>query len=269
MAAQKLRDQLFAHAAEVFPRLVAEDLAKCRQRDPDHAVPELDVVAASVPGRFDLVDGRVFLKDAPDADWLRVDLGRLLRAVHFRDGGTMLTAEAFYEPPSELPDWENGRGNLSATYAYGAQGAEVEVDVDTGEVHVLRLVAAHDVGRVLNPQTLKGQIYGALAQGLGYALYEQVVSTEGRIDNASFRDYKIPTVHEMDIPIDLVFIETDDPAGPFGAKGVGEPGLVPTAPAIANAIMDAIGVRITDLPITPEKIVRALAERSAEERAAE
>jgi xanthine dehydrogenase molybdenum-binding subunit len=176
----------------------------------------------------------------------------------------MLTVEVMYDPPNELPDWGTGKGNLSATYAYGTQGVEVEVDEETGEVRILRMVAAHDVGRVLNPQTLKGQVYGGLAQGIGYALTEEVLVKEGRILNAGFRDYKIPTACEMDFPIDLVFVETKDEVGPFGAKGVGEPGLVPTAPAIANAIYDAVGVRVRDLPITPEKVLEALRQKKEE-----
>ncbi len=172
--------------------------------------------------------------------------------------------ESFYEPPTELPDWKRGIGNLSANYAYGTQGAEVEVDIETGEVRVLRMAAAHDVGRVLHPTALKGQIYGALAQGLGYALYEEVLTDRGRVLNPGFTDYKIPTACEMGFPIDLHFVETNDPSGPFGAKGVGEPGLVPTAPAIANAIHDAVGVRITDLPITPERVLAALRAKRGE-----
>jgi CO/xanthine dehydrogenase Mo-binding subunit len=135
---------------------------------------------------------------------------------------------------------------------------EVEVDTETGDVKILRMVAAHDVGRVINPPGLRGQIYGALAQGVGYALYEELKSEKGKIQNPDFRDYKIPRIQEMDFPIDLEFIETDDSFGPFGAKGVAEPGLVPTAPAIANAIYNAIGVRIRDLPITPDKVLAAL-----------
>jgi xanthine dehydrogenase molybdenum-binding subunit len=138
----------------------------------------------------------------------------------------------------------------------------VEVDEETGDVRILRMVAAHDVGKVLNPQTLAGQIYGALAQGVGYALYEEVRTQDGRILNPSFTDYKIPTARDMDFPIDVVFVETAEAAGPFGAKGVGEPGLVPTAPAIANAIYDAVGVRIRDLPITPERVLAALKGKS-------
>jgi CO/xanthine dehydrogenase Mo-binding subunit len=147
---------------------------------------------------------------------------------------------------------------MSATYAYGTQGAEVEVDTETGEVKILKIAAVHDVGKVLNPQTLKGQMYGALAQGLGYALYEEILSEKGRILNSNFNDYKIPTIAEMDFEIDLDFVETDDKLGPFGAKGVGESGMCPTAPAIANAIYNAVGVRIYDLPITPEKVLAAL-----------
>jgi xanthine dehydrogenase molybdenum-binding subunit len=216
------------------------------------------VKEAAKRDRFELADGWLSIQCAPEEPWLRVEFGRLLRAIHFRDRGTMFTEEAFYEPPTELPDWSKGYGNMSASYAFGTQGAEVEVDTETGEVTILRLVAVHDVGRVLNPQTLKGQIYGALAQGVGYALYEEVLTDQGRILNPGFTDYKIPGTCEMDFPIHLEFVEPDDPAGPYGAKGTGESGLVPTAPAIANAIHDAVGVRIRHLPITPEKVLEAL-----------
>jgi xanthine dehydrogenase molybdenum-binding subunit len=170
----------------------------------------------------------------------------------------MLATEVFYDPPNELPDWNRGYGNMSSTYVFGTQSVEIEVDTETGEVKILKMVAAHDVGKVLDPQGLKGQFYGALAQGVGYTFYEKLESQEGKILNTNFRDYKIPTIQEMNFPIDLKFIETDDSFGPFGAKGVAEPGLVPTAPAISNAIYDAVGVRIHDLPITPEKILAAL-----------
>jgi xanthine dehydrogenase molybdenum-binding subunit len=261
-AARLARERIFELARTVFPKEAAKALAKLRKQQPDHEPPAFDVEAAALADdAFELRDGVVFLKEAPNEPWLRVPLDRLLRAMHFRQQGQMLTVEVLYDPPTELPDWAAGVGNMSATYAFGTQGAEVEVDEDTGEVRILKMVAAHDVGRVLNPQTLKGQIYGALSQGIGYALTEEVKTEGGRVVNASFRDYKIPTACEMDFPIELVLVETDDGEGPFGAKGVGEPGLVPTAPAIANAIQDAIGVRIRDLPITPEKIVAALAEK--------
>ncbi|MGD2090114.1 MAG: xanthine dehydrogenase family protein molybdopterin-binding subunit [Candidatus Aminicenantes bacterium] len=257
-AAKNLREKIFSYAEELFPKGVAKNLKKFQKKNPDYQPPNFDIKKAATRDSFELKDGYVFIKDAPREPWLCMELGSLLRAIHFRDQGTMLGTQVFYDPPNELPDWNIGKGNISATYAYGTQGVEVEVDTETGEVKILRMVAAHDVGKVLNPQALKGQMYGALAQGIGYALYEEVQSQEGRIMNPNFRDYKIPTIHEMDFPIDLEFIETNDSFGPFGAKGVGEPGLVPTAPAIANAIYNAVGIRIRDLPITPEKILKAL-----------
>jgi xanthine dehydrogenase molybdenum-binding subunit len=257
-AAAQLRQEIFKHAETLFSEGVAKNLKKFRKKNPDYTPPAFDVQSAAKHERFDLQNGFVFIKDAPQEPWLRMELGSLIRAIHFREQGTVLAAHVFYDPPNELPDWDRGKGNLSTTYAYGTQGVEVEVDTETGEVKILRMAAAHDVGKVLNPQALKGQIYGALAQGIGYALYEEVLSQEGRIMNPNFKDYKIPTIREMDFPIHLDFIETDDRFGPFGAKGVGEPGLVPTAPAIANAIYNAVGIRIRDLPITPEKILEAL-----------
>ncbi len=257
-AALQMRDKIFEHARELYPELVQKNIARKKKRDPAYNPPDFNISLAAKDGRFELRGGILFVQDAPDDPVLRIELDALLRAVHFREQGEMLVSEAFYDPPNELPDWNKGYGNMSAAYAFGSQGAEVEVDRETGEVKIIKLSAAHDVGRVLNRQTLAGQTYGALAQGVGYALYEEVKSERGRIVNPDFRDYKIPTAAEMDFPIELDFIETDDPAGPFGAKGVGEPGLVPTAPAIANAIYDAIGVRIRDLPITPEKILAAL-----------
>jgi CO/xanthine dehydrogenase Mo-binding subunit len=258
LAAKKLRTKIFELAEELFPAEAEKNLKKYIERNPEYLPPEFDFRKAPKTERFDLREGCVYIKDAPAEPWLRLDLGRLLRAAHFRTQGQMLIAEAFYDPPNELPDFEKGYGNISSTYSFGTQGAEVEVDIETGEVRILRMVAAHDVGKVLNPQGLKGQIYGALAQGIGYALYEEVKSEKGKIQNPDFRDYKIPRMQEMNFPIELEFIETDDRFGPFGAKGVAEPGLVPTAPAIANAVYDAVGVRIRDLPITPEKILNAL-----------
>lgn len=140
---------------------------------------------------------------------------------------------------------------------FAAQFAEVEVDIETGQVRVLRLVAAHDVGLALNPTIVEGQIEGALHHGIGYALTEKMALESGVVLNPSFADYKLLTA--LDMPsVEALFVESLDPTGPFGAKGVGEPGLVATAPAIANAIYHAVGVRIRSLPITPEKLLRAL-----------
>ena len=257
LAAEEVKRKLFAQAAGLFEREVERNRSRAKQDAPPFDVAA--AIAAAGAEAFDLQGGHIVLRDAPDSPVYRVELSRFLRAIHFRGRhGTMITAEAYYEPNSELPNWHRGYGNMSASYAFGTQGVEVEVDTDTGEVRILKLVCVHDVGKVLNRQTLEGQTYGGVVQGLGYALYEQILQHEGRIQNPSFTDYKIPTAGELDFPIELDFIETDDPAGPFGAKGVGEPGLVPTAPAIANAIYDAVGVRIFDLPITPEKVLAAL-----------
>ncbi|MFU8769331.1 MAG: molybdopterin cofactor-binding domain-containing protein, partial [Desulfotignum sp.] len=122
-------------------------------------------------------------------------------------------------------------------------------------------VAAHDVGRAINPMLLEGQVYGGVIMGLGYALSEEVMIKDGQIKNANFRDYKLFTAKDA-VPIKAPVIETHDPDGPFGAKGIGEPGCVPTAPAVANAIYNAVGVRVKDLPITPEKVLAAIQEQS-------
>lgn len=189
-------------------------------------------------------------------------MGKVLRKAHYTLGGRMLVAENFYDPPNENFD-QTFRGNLSVAYAYGAHGVEVEVDRETGQVKILNYVAAHDVGKAINPMLLEGQIYGGGLQGIGYALGERMIWDKGYLKNGNFLDYKMPTVRDVP-PVQAVIVESDEQAGPFGAKGIGEPGLVPTAPAIANAVYDAVGVRIKDLPITPEKVLRALKEKAGQ-----
>ncbi|MDR2837682.1 MAG: molybdopterin-dependent oxidoreductase [Azonexus sp.] len=141
-----------------------------------------------------------------------------------------------------------------------AQFVEVEVDTETGQVSVLRAVYAHDIGRVINPAAAEGQIEGGFQQGMGYALMEEIQfdPETGACLTSDFLDYKIPTAVEMPRQMDSIFIETNEPTGPFGAKSIGECCVITPAPAIANAIYNAIGVRFTQLPITPEKILRGL-----------
>ncbi|MFO7461500.1 MAG: xanthine dehydrogenase family protein molybdopterin-binding subunit [Desulfatiglandales bacterium] len=189
----------------------------------------------------------------------KIALGKILRGAHYEKNGTMIMAECFYDPDNENLDREF-KGNLSKAYAYGAHGVEVEVDRQTGKVKILKYVAAHDVGRAINPMLLEGQIYGAAAQGVGYALTERLILEKGEVMNPNFRDYKLLTAKD-EIPVEPVIIESIDEAGPYGAKGIGEPGLVPTAPAIANAIYDAVGIRLKKLPMTPERILKALKEK--------
>ncbi len=168
-----------------------------------------------------------------------------------------ITGISNYAPEGVVFRDEERYGNTNAAYTFAAQVAEVEVDVITGHVRLLDFTCAHDLGRTINPLGAEGQVEGALAQGIGYALTEEVVFSEGRIANANFLEYKLPTVCDTVIP-KVILIESNEPNGPFGAKGVAEPGLVPTAPAIANAIYHATGVRITSLPITPEKVLAGL-----------
>ena len=219
----------------------------------------LEVAAKSLgesPENLDIRDRTIFSKNDPEK---KSPLGKILRAAHYAAGGKMVMAEHFYDPPNENLDKEF-KGNLSVTYAYGTHGVEVEVDKETGQVKILKYIAAHDVGRAINPMLLEGQVYGGATMGIGYALTERLILQDGKVMNPNFLDYKMLTA--KDVPnIETIVIETDDPSGPFGAKGIGEPGLVPTAPAIANAIYDAIGVRIKDLPITPEKVLAALKQK--------
>ncbi len=188
-----------------------------------------------------------------------IPVGKLLRKAHFSHGGQMLMAEHFYDPVNENMG-KDFKGNMSMTYTFGSHGVRVKVDRETGKVQILKYVAAHDVGKAINPMLLEGQVYGGVMMGLGYALTEQVILENGENMNPNFRDYKILTANDV-VPIEAPVLETYDEDGPFGAKGIGEPGCVPTAPAVANAIYDAVGVRINDLPITPERVLAAIREK--------
>jgi xanthine dehydrogenase molybdenum-binding subunit len=149
-------------------------------------------------------------------------------------------------------------GNVSSTYSFATHAGRVKVDPETGKVKVLKFVAAHDVGRVINRLGLVGQIEGAIAQGLGYALTEQMQFEKGKLLNNSYTDYKMLLSRDMPRDIEIVFIETNDPEGPYGAKGVSEAGLIPTPAALANAVADAIGVRMHEMPLSPERILQVL-----------
>ncbi len=166
--------------------------------------------------------------------------------------GDVAVGRGDFNPPT-VPLDADGQGVPYATYGFAAQFAEVEVDVELGTVRVLSIEAAHDVGRAINPTLVEGQIHGGIAQGLGMALFEEYRS--GRTDN--LHDYLIPTAGDVP-PIVVHLIEDPEPIGPYGAKGVGEPALIATAPAIMNAIRDAIGVRLWHVPATPDRVLAAL-----------
>ncbi|WP_434130894.1 xanthine dehydrogenase family protein molybdopterin-binding subunit [Sporomusa sphaeroides] len=179
-----------------------------------------------------------------------------------RKQGKLTLGSGWFNPDTTTLDEHTGYGKPYATYAFATQIVEVEVDIETGRVEVLKILAAHDVGRAINPALVEGQIEGGATMGLGYGLMEEITTVGGVIKNTNFTDYLIPTM--LDVPeIDAIIVEEPEPSGPFGAKGVGEPALIPTAAAIANAVYDAIGVRIYSLPITPEKVLQALASQAA------
>ena len=215
------------------------------------------------PNSLTLRDGMVLC--SVDAG-KNIKLEKLGRRAHFGNG-TMFSASVFYEPESEVLG-RDLKGNNSLAYTWGCHGVEVEVDTRTGQVEIVDYVAAHDVGRVINPLLLDGQVYGAIMQGVGYALSEELIVEQGRVMNPNFRDYKVLTALDVAPIRPPIVIETLDPEGPFGAKGVGEPGLVPVAPAIANAIYDAVGVRMHRLPMKAELILEGIQKHRAEGEAA-
>jgi xanthine dehydrogenase molybdenum-binding subunit len=205
--------------------------------------------------------GQVLVKQDPSRS---ISLEKAVRRRHFREGGQVVIGEGWYDPPTSLVDKTTYKGNISAAYGFGAQMAEVEVDIETGVVRVLRLVCANDVGRAINPMAVEGQIEGGAQMGLGYALTEELLVERGRVLNPDFLDYRLFTAADMP-RIQTIIVETDDPGGPFGAKGVGEMGGTPTAAAIANAIYAAVGVRLTQPPMTPERVLAAIQALKPEE----
>ncbi len=186
--------------------------------------------------------------------------------VTYGKGKPIIGRGSFSVPEATLLDQATGQGACpSVFWLYGAQAAEVEVDPSTGKVEVLKIAAAHDLGRVINLLNCEQQVEGAVVMGVGTTLMEEMILQEGKPVNTNFADYRIPT--SLDAPeVASIFVEAAHKDGPYGAKGLGEPVLIPTAPAIGNAVYDAIGVRIHDLPITPEKILKALKEKGERER---
>jgi len=168
--------------------------------------------------------------------------------------GIFLSAYGWYKAPDISWDEEIGQGRPYFTYVYGCQIAEVEVDIATGQIKVLKMTAAHDVGRAINPACLKGQIYGGVMMGLGYGIMEEVETVNGYIKNTNFDEYLIPTVKDMP-EINPLIVENPDPYGPYGAKSIGEPTLELGAPAIANAVAHATGKRIRQLPLNLERVL--------------
>jgi xanthine dehydrogenase molybdenum-binding subunit len=222
LAAEKLRGELLAMAAEQLGEPV---------------------------GALGIRDGWIFVSAEPGR---RLPYDRVARAGHLTPGGRVLVAEAFYDPPTTMLD-KDLRGNVSATYGFAAQAVLLDVEETTGVIEVQRIVSAHDVGRALNPLAAEGQVHGGIHMGLGYALGERLVLDHGQILTGSFMEY--PILRAADMPEIVVrFVESLDAEGPFGAKGLGESGVIPVAAAVANALADATGRRLTELPLTPARV---------------
>jgi len=201
-------------------------------------------------------EGYIFRNDNPNDKLSYWEL-----ADKVKERGNSLKVEASFFPHTDKPDPKTGQGEkVYVAYTFVTQVIEVEVDTDTGIVQVLNAYTAADIGKAINPQNVEGQIEGGTVQGIGMALMEEQVIKEGITLNPDLTGYLIPT--SMDAPQFITrLIENEDSDGPYGAKGIGEPATIATTPAIANAIYDAIGVRICHLPITPEKILKALKEK--------
>ena len=225
-AASELRATLITQAAELF---------------------------AASPDAVELADGAAVLRDAPDR---RVAFREL--AVACARAHRPRSAFAIYQAPAgQVMDFETGQGKVFPDFTFGSQAADVEVDEATGEVAVLALAACYDVGRAINRNSVEGQMEGGAAMGLGYALLEEDRVAEGVTLTPNLMTYLIPTA--LDVPdVTTIVLESGEGMGPWGARGIGEPAMVPTAPAIANAVRDAVGVRLTRLPITPERLWRAM-----------
>jgi 4-hydroxybenzoyl-CoA reductase subunit alpha len=235
-AAKKIREQIFAAVARKF---------------------------GCDPAQLDARDDFIFAKQDPR---LRIVFDEaVVLAVNFHGA---LVAQGSYTPPEEARGGKHKGAGVgpSPSYSYSAQVAEVSVDAETGQVTVERIVAAHDCGKALNPVTVEGQVIVSVYMGLGQAVQEEMVWEKGRLMNASLLEYRIPSTLETP-RIESIIVESEDPEGPFGAKEAGEGSLAATIPAVANAICDAVGVRINTLPITPEKVLAALREKEKQERA--
>lgn len=163
-------------------------------------------------------------------------------------------ADGYFKATTSQVDLETGQGDPYWPYSFGLQKAIVEVDDETGKVDIIELVAINDAGKIVNPVLAEGQAIGGCSMGIGYALMEEIELSEGKIKNTNFSDYIIPTSKDMP-KVKSIFVEEEERSGPYGAKGLGEPVMLATAPAIINAIYDAINVRIYDLPATPDKVL--------------
>lgn len=217
-------------------------------------------VAAKILAAEDLVfeNGKVYSASSPEKS---ISFKSLAKKCHL--AGVPIVETGWHDNTTMDVDPETGQGDAYSAYSYAAQLAEVEVDTDTGEVTVLRVVAAHDVGKAINPSNVEAQIEGGIVMGIGYALTEEIRQTGGLLETKSLVDYMMPT--SLDAPaIESHIIEVPVSKGPYGAKGVGEPASIPTAPAILSAIADALGISVTEFPANLENLHRLIREKGKE-----
>ena len=202
-------------------------------------------------------DRQIYVKGSPER---KLSFFDAVKASMYEKDANPILGRGYYTPGVPFGNFKTGEGGWSPTYVFANAVAEVEVDEDTGEVKIHRLAVAHDCGFAINPMEVEGQIDGSASMAQGQALFEELCFEKGQILNPSFLDYKLPLSLNTPKRISIA-VESIDPKGPFGGKEAGEGSTATTVPAIANAIYDAIGVRIKDLPITPEKILKALEEK--------
>jgi CO/xanthine dehydrogenase Mo-binding subunit len=238
-ASEKVKNAIFEHAA---------DMLECAKEDLELR-----------PGGF------VGIAGVPDR---RVSFADVGRRAHYIAGGPVMGQDSLmYDGERFDPKRAVVRGfpfSRIGTYVFGAQAVEVEVDETTGEIAVVAAWCAHDVGRAINPQAVEGQIHGGFAQGLGFALVEEMAWDGGTPINPTMMDYRVPGAKDVPYAIETIIVEHPEPSGPFGAKAIGEPPLVGVAPAIGNAVADAAGIRLRDLPMTPERVLGALLKSEAD-----
>ncbi|MGH2543704.1 MAG: molybdopterin cofactor-binding domain-containing protein [Ardenticatenaceae bacterium] len=176
------------------------------------------------------------------------------------------TASYRYVPRATTPiDHETGESDPNVTYGYVAEAVELEVDVETGQIDLLRVVCADDVGQAINPRLIEGQVEGAVVQAAGYAILENFVTQEGKVLTPHLSNYLIPTVFDIPQRTESIILEFPDPQGPWGARGMAEMPFIPLAPAIASALHDATGVWFEQLPLTPDRVLATLQTRRGTE----
>jgi len=218
-----------------------------------HLVGAAAALLEAAPGDIVLAGGRAFVRGAPDR---ALTLAAVVRAA-IGEGRPVQVLEKYDAPSAPTIDPTTGQGKAFNDYTFGTHALEVEIDEETGRTSVSRLVACFDAGRVIHRASAEGQLEGGAVQGLGYALMEEIALDNGVSKNPHLADYKIPT--SLDAPgITGVLLESGGGLGPFGAKGLGEPAMTPSIAAVANAVSNALGARVTDLPITAERVLARL-----------